>query len=59
MHGERGEYLDGGAPFPALGNRSPRTARARGPMAGTPFNAIEIHKNMPPSWQKLLAQLAQ
>jgi UDP-glucose 4-epimerase len=33
-------------------------ARAHGPMVGTPFSAIEVHKNMPPSWQKLLAQLA-
>ena len=29
-------------------------AKGHGPMTGTPFSAIEIYKNMPPSWQKLV-----
>lgn len=30
-------------------------AKQHGPMQGTPFSAIEVYKNMPPSWQKLVA----
>jgi UDP-glucose 4-epimerase len=33
-------------------------ARGRGPMIGTPFSAIEVYKNMPASWQRLLGQHA-
>jgi UDP-glucose 4-epimerase len=31
-------------------------AKAHGPMAGTPFSGIEIMKNLPPSWRKLMDQ---
>lgn len=31
-------------------------ARARGPMQGTPFSAIEVFKHLPPSWQRLIGQ---
>lgn len=34
-------------------------AKGHGPMTGTPFSAIEIYKNMPPSWQKLVGVPAQ
>ncbi len=29
-------------------------AKQRGPMQGTPFSAIEVLKNLPPSWQRLI-----
>ncbi len=29
-------------------------AKAHGPMQGTPFGAIEVLKNLPPSWQRLI-----
>ena len=29
-------------------------AKAHGPMQGTPFSAIEVMKNLPPSWRKLV-----
>lgn len=33
-------------------------AKAHGPMTGTPFGEIEVYKNMPPSWKKLVGVAA-
>jgi UDP-glucose 4-epimerase len=34
-------------------------AKAHGPMEGTPFSGIEVMKNMPPSWRKLVDAQAE